>query len=127
MTLFVVALVLLVLIIRDQRKAVRALDGASVSTLAAQPDGTATAASPAGFPADTPAGPESGPPAGPVSAAAHAGSVERGRIAAMGGVVNLIWLVVLALMVWRPQPASPARRRAPFSAQWGKILLFFYL
>jgi hypothetical protein len=28
--------------------------------------------------------------------------VERGRIAAMGGVVNLIWLVVLALMVWQP-------------------------
>ena len=55
MTLFVVAIVLLVLIIRDQRRA--------ISTLA---------------------------------------SVERGRIAAMGGIVNLIWLVILALMVWQP-------------------------
>jgi hypothetical protein len=29
-------------------------------------------------------------------------SMERGRIAAMGGVVNLIWLVILVLMVWQP-------------------------
>jgi hypothetical protein len=26
--------------------------------------------------------------------------VERGRIAAMGGVTALIWLVILVLMVW---------------------------
>jgi hypothetical protein len=34
--------------------------------------------------------------------AADIASVERGRIAAMGGVVNLIWLVILVLMVWQP-------------------------
>jgi hypothetical protein len=27
-------------------------------------------------------------------------AVERGRIAAMGGVTALIWLVILVLMVW---------------------------
>jgi hypothetical protein len=27
-------------------------------------------------------------------------SVERGRIAMLGGVVSLIWLVILVLMVW---------------------------
>jgi hypothetical protein len=27
--------------------------------------------------------------------------VERGRIASMGGVTALIWLVILVLMVWR--------------------------
>jgi hypothetical protein len=27
-------------------------------------------------------------------------NVERGRIAMMGGVVSVIWLVVLVLMVW---------------------------
>jgi hypothetical protein len=108
MTLFVVALVLLVLIIRDQRKAVRALDLAasaaavSAAGLAAQPgDGTG----PAEFPGDAAAAPASGQGAATATLAGpppHAASVERGRIAAMGGVVNLIWLVVLALMVWRP-------------------------
>jgi hypothetical protein len=28
-------------------------------------------------------------------------SVERGWIAAMGGVVNLIWLVILVLTIWQ--------------------------
>jgi hypothetical protein len=46
-------------------------------------------------------------PADPAAAAiattaAHVAAVERGRIAAMGGVVNLIWLVILVLMVWQP-------------------------
>jgi len=27
-------------------------------------------------------------------------AVERGRIAMLGGVVSLIWLVILVLMVW---------------------------
>jgi hypothetical protein len=30
----------------------------------------------------------------------HMANVERGRIAMMGGVVSVIWLVVLVLMVW---------------------------
>jgi hypothetical protein len=32
--------------------------------------------------------------------ARHVAAVERGRIASMGGVVSLIWLVTLVLMVW---------------------------
>ena len=86
LTLFLVALVLLVLVIRDQRKAIRALEA-----VAAAPD----------VPADMPE-PADGGPADPAAGAAHLASVERGRIVAMGGVVNLIWLAVLALMVWRP-------------------------
>ncbi len=93
MTLFVVAFVLVIVIVRDQRRAIRALTAA--------PPGSGT---------DAPGGDE--PPLGSVegvaelaAAAAHAthiASVERGRIAALGGIVNLLWLVILALMVWRP-------------------------
>jgi len=85
-TLFVVALVLLVLVIRDQRRAIRALE--AVATAPAVPADTQD-------PADGSASDQS-------AGAAHLASVERGRIVAMGGVVNLIWLAVLALMVWRP-------------------------
>jgi hypothetical protein len=38
------------------------------------------------------------PPA--AAAAGHVAAVERGRIATMGGVVSVIWLVILVLMVW---------------------------
>ena len=94
MTLFVVAIVLLALIVRDQRKAIRAL-----AELA--PDDRA------GSGADRPEGVESGQDGDgstgqPTAEAAHIASVERGRIAALGGVVNLLWLVILVLMVWRP-------------------------
>jgi hypothetical protein len=94
MTLFVVAIVLLLLIVRDQRKAIRALGEL------APDDGT-------GGGPDRPAPVESsqdGDDDGGQQAAetAHIASVERGRIAALGGVVNLLWLVILVLMVWRP-------------------------
>ncbi|HYK67982.1 MAG TPA: DUF2269 family protein [Streptosporangiaceae bacterium] len=94
MTLFVVAIVLLALIVRDQRKAIRAL-----SELA--PDDRA------GSGAEDQEAVESGEDgdAGTSRQAAeatHIASVERGRIAALGGVVNLLWLVILVLMVWRP-------------------------
>jgi hypothetical protein len=104
MTLFVVAIVLLVLIMRDQRRAIRAITPANV----------APAASAAGDPPEQPEQPdmndgaESGPgesvPAGTGGAmlAEHVASVERGRIAGLSGVVNLIWLVILVLMVWQP-------------------------
>jgi hypothetical protein len=89
MTLFVVALVLLVMIIRDQRAAIRAVEAqAPADTDTGDGDehaGTGTAA---------------GAHGGKATATAHVASVERGRIAAMGGVVNLIWLVILVLMVW---------------------------
>jgi hypothetical protein len=109
-TLFAVAVVLLVLIIRDQRRAIRSLAPGPFT--------------PAGTPGD--AGDDHGPDstdgpgsAGPAAAGSSASglaqpvgsgatlsadiaSVERGRIAAMGGVVNLIWLVILVLMIWQP-------------------------
>ena len=129
MTLFVVALVLLVLIMRDQHKAIVAVE----ASLAAASGATAVVAPAAGAP---PAGPgeagaagapgAAGPPVGaeptaadvepapaerePAPAAtatatataapAHVATVERGRIASLAGVVSLIWLVILVLMVW---------------------------
>jgi hypothetical protein len=119
MTLFVVAIVLLLLIIRDQRRAIRALapaEPAAGATPAAADGDDGTGVAPGG---DEPAAvgqangatvSESGTaPRQPgrqavhgATLAAHVASVERGRIAAMGGVVNLIWLVILVLMVWRP-------------------------
>jgi Predicted integral membrane protein (DUF2269) len=119
MTLFVVAIVLLVLVIRDQRRAIKALSPAETQahTQARTPDqGSADSDSSGPAPAGpapagpAPAGPDpAGPepsgasaPGGEAALAAHVASVERGRIAAMGGVVNLIWLVILVLMVWQP-------------------------
>jgi len=60
MTLFVVAIILLVIVERDQRKSISKLD-ANEST-----------------------------------------EVHLGRIVALSSTVGVIWLVVLALMVWRP-------------------------
>jgi hypothetical protein len=97
MTLFVVSLVLLVLIMRDQRRAVVALETAS------EHEALATANTPSAPPA--PAGQEGQQDAPdaqaiPVTPTAHTASVERGRIASLAGIVTLIWLVVLVLMIW---------------------------
>jgi hypothetical protein len=153
MTLFVVAAVLLVLIMRDQHKAIDALkiataegageaapsagaaaerpavEGTARPALAGQagdsgqagPSGSAAGpadsapapAGPAPGPADSapgdttpaPSAPAGGDAAGQAAAAgiagaAHLAAVERGRIASMGGVVSIIWLVTLVLMVW---------------------------
>jgi hypothetical protein len=118
MTLFIVALVLLFIVERDQRKAVHALELAAAGHVAA-PD---TAGEPATGTGEQPA---AGAPVdeGPAAAAAAretsvpgAGAdirrdtgavstepvaqVEQGRIAAISGVVALLWLVILVLMVW---------------------------
>ena len=116
MTLFVVALVLLVLIMRDQHKAIVAVEG----SLAAAPEAAPVAAPAAGTPAAEPAPADATVPPGaeptaadvePAPAAAtttataarvHVATVERGRIASLAGVVSLIWLVILVLMVWKP-------------------------
>lgn len=118
MTLFVVALVLLVLIMRDQHKAIVAVEG----SLAAAPEAAPVAAPAAGTPAAEPASADATVPPGaeptaadvePAPAAAtttasataarvHVATVERGRIASLAGVVSLIWLVILVLMVWKP-------------------------
>ena len=49
--------------------------------------------------ADTAAG-GAEPTAVTAAAQAHVATVERGRIASIGGVVSLIWLAILVLMVW---------------------------
>ena len=98
-TLFLVAVVLLVLIVRDQRKAIKALEEASVPAGLAEAPAQAAAAGQdeEGQPAGT--APQQALTAGE-AAGAHLASVERGRIAMIGGFVSLIWLVVLVLMIW---------------------------
>jgi hypothetical protein len=108
-TLFVVAIALLVLIMRDQHRAIGALQAAGPEgTLAPAGGGGAAVpgASPAARGPGTP-GPGGTEPADTVpgsppsrAGAGHLAAVERGRIATMGGVVSAIWLVILVLMVW---------------------------
>ncbi|WP_207400636.1 hypothetical protein [Actinomadura roseirufa] len=145
MTLFVVALVLLLIVERDQRKAAHLIELAAAEAVPATPSGGVTGGraggvtgggtggdaaggeepdgvgKPAGGterPGPTADAPESGTPAGPADASGGAGAgttaggglgggvrgevapVQRGRIAALSGVVALIWVVILILMVW---------------------------
>ena len=102
LTLFVVALVLLVLVMRDQRRALAALTAAARDSDAhqhaaqqsgAQPPATAGAATAAGGEQEA---------AASTGGATAVATVERGRIASLGGIVSLIWLVILVLMVWQP-------------------------
>ena len=99
-TLFVVAILLLALIVRDQRKAIKAMEEAAAQAAAAPAadvaadlpgDEAGAAAEPTGT------GPQ---PTAVAGGAAQLANVERGRIAMIGGVVSLIWLVILVLMVW---------------------------
>ena len=99
MTLFVVALVLLLLIMRDQRRALGALalagkqEAPAPQPAAAHGRGQGDAGAQEAEAAEPAA-------AAPVTAASHIANVERGRIVSMGGVVSLIWLIILVLMVW---------------------------
>jgi hypothetical protein len=94
LTLYVVAVVLLVLIMRDQRRAAAALE--------AIPAGAAAGAAATPVAADaTPALTAAPTQAGVTMAPERIAVVERGRIASMGGITGLIWLVILVLMVWR--------------------------
>ena len=110
MTLFVVALVLLVLIMRDQRTALTALTTAD-DTVAAVGSETVRSSQTAQEPQEAEAADGDQPAAAVASDAQPAAAtdpktglrlaaVERGRIASMGGVTALIWLVILVLMVW---------------------------
>jgi hypothetical protein len=100
MTLFVVALVLLGLIMRDQHRAIVALEGVEVPVVTTA-GGQPTAADPTGAKDDEPGPPEAPSPRPSAPREVALASVERGRIASMAGVVSLIWLVILVLMVWR--------------------------
>ncbi|WP_242885711.1 hypothetical protein [Actinomadura litoris] len=86
-TLYVVALVLLLLVERDQRKAIHLLEAAVAAPV------------PAGAGEVGAKGAEGGAER-PAAAKGDVAQVQRGRIGAMGGVVALIWLVILVLMVW---------------------------
>jgi len=108
LTLFVVAIVLLLIIIRDQRKAIGALEvadaaeghDAAVSSAVAAAEPTVPDSSDEAVDAAHAAGePEPAVPGSP-GTARNVATVERGRIAMMGGVVSVIWLVILVLMVW---------------------------
>lgn len=107
MTLFVVAFALLLLIMRDQHRAIVALDAAASQ----EADGSGPAPLPVAAGETAAAQVPGGEPAGADTAAAattdtagtvHLASVERGRIASMAGLTSLIWLVILALMIWQP-------------------------
>jgi uncharacterized membrane protein len=116
MTLFVVSIALLVIIVRDQRRAIHALEKAAAEEAA--PPGTVPAGEAAAG-QETAAAGASGAAAGatqgaqtaatttpagqpsPDQAARNIASVERGRITTMGAVVTVIWLVILILMVWK--------------------------
>jgi hypothetical protein len=122
LTLFVVAFVLLVLILRDQRTALTALTTADDTVAAergevARTAEAARASEAARAPAAAPETPQTEAAAGDQPATAVASdaqpamttdprtglrlaAVERGRIAMMGGITTVIWLVVLVLMVW---------------------------
>jgi choline-glycine betaine transporter len=99
MTLFVVSLVLLVLIMRDQRRAVVALETASEHEALATANTPPAAAADNGRDGQDDDAPDAR--AIPIAPRPHAAaSVERGRIASLAGIVTLIWLVILVLMVW---------------------------
>jgi predicted MFS family arabinose efflux permease len=104
LTLFVVAFVLLLIILRDQRRALTALDAAQGAAVAdaVEESVQAQVAGEAAKEADAVSGVQ---PAAITAGATAAGdlrvaAVERGRIASLGGLTALIWLVVLVLMVW---------------------------
>lgn len=104
MTLFIVALVLLLIVDRDQRRAVHLLETAGAAAVPAGPSAPA-----AGETADAGEGAKEAKDAKEAKAeraeaaaasAPDVAQVERGRIAALSGVIALIWLVILVLMVW---------------------------
>jgi len=104
LTLFVVALVLLVLIMRDQQKAIVAVEGSLTAGEAAAQAESPVPAGAEPTAADVEPAPAEAQTATATATAArgHAATVERGRIASLAGVVSIIWLVILVLMVWRP-------------------------
>jgi Predicted integral membrane protein (DUF2269) len=94
-SLYVVAAVLLVLIMRDQRKAMAALAAAQ-----APADAGDRSESQGREGAEAEAADGDQPGAAGAEAELKIAAVERGRIASMSGIVALIWLAILVLMVW---------------------------
>jgi hypothetical protein len=105
-TLFVVALILLLLIIRDQRKAMTAIaaaQGQAVTPVQADEGDQGTRPEAAAGSGAQPTAGATAPTATATAATAtehRIAVVERGRIASMAGVTALIWLAILVMMVW---------------------------
>jgi hypothetical protein len=110
MTLFIVALALLFIVERDQRKAIHALELTAAQHVPAPavPPGEPGTDAPAADSTDASGRDASGPSAaadvadgaGPAPDPVTVAQVEQGRIAAISGVITLLWLVILFLMVW---------------------------
>lgn len=121
MTLFIVAFALLIIIERDQRKALRKIEVAAAERRAVETEPepepkteaeAAATAPPTTVPTDKPVAGGEPPEAERAPKAAEPqrrpasyaerepARVETGRIATISGVVALIWIVVLVLMVW---------------------------
>jgi hypothetical protein len=111
LTLFVVAFVLLILIMREQRKALTLLDRAAGAAVADAVEDRPRSEFPETEVAPTDAEGEPEPAPGfapppiaiappPVGVDLRVAAVERGRIVSLGGVTALIWLVILVFMVW---------------------------
>jgi MFS family permease len=98
LTLFVVAIVLLLIIMRDQRHAVTALTQAEKTAVAT---GAIVSASSETEEEVTEATAAAGAqPLTTMITDIKVAAVERGRIASLGGVTALIWLVILVMMAW---------------------------
>jgi hypothetical protein len=98
LTLFVVAFVLLILVMRDQGKALQALaraeqEGGGSVEVSVRSAETAQAQAETDAAADA-------QPVVTVAADQRVAAVEVGRVASIGGVTTLIWLVILVLMAW---------------------------
>ncbi|MCW2946462.1 MAG: hypothetical protein JWR24_3179 [Actinoallomurus sp.] len=110
MTLFIVAVALLLIVERDQRKALHKIELAAAERRPVPPKTSPAEAAPAEAPrTEEPANEERAeaeapaPEPAPAPAAARdrdLAKVETGRIATLSGVVTLIWIVILVLMVW---------------------------
>lgn len=106
MTLFVVALVLLALVLRDQHRVIVGLEEAEDDAASEADERIRATARHGTTRGDADSGPEQARLMGAPQAAAdaahasHVGHVEGGRIASLGGMISLIWLVILVLMVW---------------------------
>ncbi|MFC4911072.1 hypothetical protein [Actinomadura gamaensis] len=98
MTLFIVALVLLFIVERDQRKAVKLLEAAAGSSPV--PSETAAAGAEDADAAKDAVKEAKDAATATGTAADDVAAVQRGRIAAFSGVIALIWIVILILMVW---------------------------
>ncbi|SEG46071.1 hypothetical protein SAMN04489712_105341 [Thermomonospora echinospora] len=96
MTLFIVAIGLLLLVERDQRRAIHLLEVAAAEGVQAPAPAAGKVRGPEEQTA-TATEPETAPAPAPAPEIAQ---VERGRIAAISGVIALLWLVILILMIW---------------------------